>query len=319
MSDSVSKCQDVDISARDENRSGSPAFAHQDLQLEEEFYIEEIRYSDDEPESLSDNAGLPSEATDINNDELGFSVKDEPEDYTGYCEGGQMAMQIKCEISDSDNDSDLGTFLKQTTSFVPVQDGIRPKRKPKKRNRKKLSELPRIFQCDKCQKSYSDKGVLNRHMKTVHDPDRPHPSELPRPHQCPMCPKAYPTKPLLNRHIKSHTRPHISQLPRPFQCNICQKTYTEKALLKRHMKIHFKQKPDPNEIPELFDCNICSKSYTTKNSLRRHMKLHTEEKPEIPEKFECYICPRKYSSRNALTRHMKTHQGYVDYRHTKSL
>ncbi|PSN31455.1 hypothetical protein C0J52_19055, partial [Blattella germanica] len=79
------------------------------------------------------------------------------------------------------------------------------------------SQTPnRPFQCKICNKSFTRKNNLNRHM-IIHTSNRPF--------QCEICNKSFTRKSDLNRHMITHTS------KRPFQCEICSKSFTLKSNL----------------------------------------------------------------------------------------
>ena len=109
------------------------------------------------------------------------------------------------------------------------------------------------FTCETCQKSFSQKCSLNRHIKTVHDKIKDF--------ECQICIKRFSTKTDLTRHIKT-----VHDKVRDFECHICNKTYSQKYNLENHIKIvHNKVKN--------FECNICHKKFSRKSDLQSHMNL----------------------------------------------
>lgn len=78
------------------------------------------------------------------------------------------------------------------------------------------------FECHLCQKQFSKKYYLNRHIKT-HD-------RLPST-VCYICGKSL--KSAMNLHMKA-----VHENYRPFRCDICDKTFREKNRLRLHMMVH---------------------------------------------------------------------------------
>ncbi|PSN31453.1 hypothetical protein C0J52_19055, partial [Blattella germanica] len=135
------------------------------------------------------------------------------------------------------------------------------------------SQTPnRPFQCKICNKSFTRKNNLNRHM-IIHTSNRPF--------QCEICNKSFTRKSDLNRHMITHTS------KRPFQCEICSKSFSQKSYLSTHVITHISNCS--------FPCDICSKSFTRKDSLSAHMFTHTSNRP-----FQCEICNKSFTQKSDL-------------------
>ena len=124
------------------------------------------------------------------------------------------------------------------------------------KKRKKLT-------CYLCNKSFSRKEHLTRHLKSVHFKEKPY--------QCPHCEKRFAEKSNLKRHVRTHTG------EKSHPCFLCKKSFTRNDSLKKHVQeVHTKSKS--------FVCVICEKSYTQKNNLFRHMRTtHFKEKYDCPK------------------------------------
>ena len=68
------------------------------------------------------------------------------------------------------------------------------------------------YQCNVCQKEFSQAGDLKRHMLT-------HTGE--KPHQCNVCQKAFS----LARNLRQHMLTHAGD--KPHTCNVCQKAFSQ--------------------------------------------------------------------------------------------
>ncbi|XP_069470648.1 zinc finger protein 528-like [Ambystoma mexicanum] len=109
----------------------------------------------------------------------------------------------------------------------------------------------RMFSCTQCDKSYSMKGELIRHMIT-HSGVRPYP--------CTECGKSFFQMPHLIRHQTTHSG------EKPFTCTFCHKRFNRKDYLNAHRRIHTGERP--------YKCTECEKSYTWKGELNQHLKKH---------------------------------------------
>ena len=77
------------------------------------------------------------------------------------------------------------------------------------------------YNCDKCGKSYSQKGTLTKHIQSVHEHIR---------YKCDKCDKTFSLKTVLKAHIQS-----VHDNFR-YKCEKCDKNFTRKDNLNFHMK-----------------------------------------------------------------------------------
>ena len=92
--------------------------------------------------------------------------------------------------------------------------------------------------CENCDKTFRDKAMLTRHIKSVH-------YEF----TCQYCEKSFKYKYNLTVHMNS-----INLLIKNVKCENCDKTFRDKGMLRRHIKsVHSK-----------FMCQYCDKSFQDK-------------------------------------------------------
>ncbi|XP_056640388.1 gastrula zinc finger protein XlCGF28.1-like isoform X1 [Diorhabda sublineata] len=139
----------------------------------------------------------------------------------------------------------------------------------------------KLFECNVCLKSFSQKSYLSRHFLS-------HTGE--KPFKCDICLKTFSQKSHLNVHLLIHTG------EKRFKCDICLKTFSHKSNLNVHLLIHTGEKP--------FKCDICSKTFLLKSYLKIHLLTHTEEKP-----IKCDICLKTFSRKYDLNKHFLSHTG----------
>lgn len=189
--------------------------------------------------------------------------------------------------------------------------------------------------CTKCDKSFSKREYLSKHMRVEHNlelekikPGRvplilkmPTGENDPRPYKCDQCEKEY----IKSKHLSRHRRIHLKQycneckvpittnypehmlkmhnyeIPRPFECpnEKCKKTFRTRANLSAHMRIHRVEN-------RTYKCTVpmCPKSFFFSTDLRKHMKSHSLERSVI-----CDICGDALKTSDTLKSHMRIHTG----------
>ena len=141
------------------------------------------------------------------------------------------------------------------------------------------------YNCDRCEKSYSCKNHLDRHIKSVHENVR---------YNCDLCDKSFSAKTPLNRHIKS-----VHENVR-YNCDLCDKSCSQKADLKAHIKsVHENVR---------YNCHDCEKSFSLKHDLKRHItSIHKNNR------HQCQKCHKSFSQKADLKAHIKIFHENVQY------
>lgn len=117
-----------------------------------------------------------------------------------------------------------------------------PKELPAKTSAKKQF---RRFYCEQCQRDFSTKTNLNRHMQS-------HAGA--KPFACTECDKSFTQKSSLKQHMFTHTG------ERPYVCEICNRGFSQCKSLVFHMRRHTGEKP--------FQCEYCLIQFRQKDALR---------------------------------------------------
>lgn len=83
------------------------------------------------------------------------------------------------------------------------------------------------FSCEFCSYKFIQHETLMKHIKAVHEVERPK-----REFKCSLCTKVLKSKASLEYHLMTHSG------ERPYACSECPKKFIRPILLKNHMKIH---------------------------------------------------------------------------------
>ncbi|CAJ1062019.1 zinc finger protein 407 [Xyrichtys novacula] len=168
----------------------------------------------------------------------------------------------------------------------------------------------RKFECNLCERSFSEKWALNNHMK-LHSGEKPYKCAWPSCHYaflnlsamkdhyrthtgeksylCDLCGFAGGTRHALTKHRRQHTG------ERPFKCKLCNFASTTQSHLSRHKRIHTGEKP--------YRCPWCDYRSNCAENIRKHI-LHTG-KHEGVKMYNCPKCPHATNSPMEFRNHLK--------------
>lgn len=101
--------------------------------------------------------------------------------------------------------------------------------------------------CHLCDKTYSNKAHLSRHMQN---------HSTVRPYKCDVCQLAFSNTGRLKRHKETHSG------VKAFKCNLCDAKLSRKDHLKRHMIIHTESRP--------YKCSLCPFTAKRIDGIKHH-------------------------------------------------
>ena len=147
------------------------------------------------------------------------------------------------------------------------------------------------FCCEICSKTFGRKEHLTRHFKDIHE--EPEEGSL---HQCGQCASSFKKEQSLKLHIR-----FVHENERNFVCDTCAKAFSQKASLDRHIA-------DVHEQSGSNACQFCEKRFYKIHALKIHERSHTDEKP-----FACSFCDKKYHRSLDRDAHERKHTGEKPY------
>ena len=169
---------------------------------------------------------------------------------------------------------------------------------------KRGHETKKIFQCDYCEKTFTDRYTVKTHTNRVHFKKKDN--------KCDSCEKAFCSKSELNWH-----REAVHVKLKNFKCEFCTKSFSLNTALKTHIsRVHEKKYK--------YECYMCNKSFVTKAHLRRHEKIphcnscgeifsdeynlwvHAKEEHDFKQDFKCEFCQMTFDEKLPARLHLES-------------
>ncbi|XP_055296965.1 zinc finger protein 845-like [Sitodiplosis mosellana] len=164
----------------------------------------------------------------------------------------------------------------------------------KKRNQKVCAK------CDDCNRTFYNKGSLQRHRENVHKIRVKNCTDADKVFECYICHKMSKTKEILRAHLLL-----IHSNGKKFKCEPCNRSFACKSGYEKHYRLtHLNVRN--------FVCEICGKSFKTSQKLKLHEYTHTKERP-----FKCSHdgCDKYFRTPSHKIHHIKTvHLGQKPFR-----
>ena len=148
-----------------------------------------------------------------------------------------------------------------------------------------ISEKEKSTYCEICDRVFSNKSSLKRHVDNVHRQIK---------FKCDKCNENFSLKENLKKHIVT------THKGKKYKCIICSKIFSRSEHLKRHNdNIHIGSK-------DYHNCESCGKSFTNSDNLKRHTYIvHYGQKD-----YNCNNCGKLFVSLQNLKRHINSiHSG----------
>lgn len=150
--------------------------------------------------------------------------------------------------------------------------------------------------CHSCEKPFSDRSDLDRHIRRAHKFVSKI-KEKNEEYSCAICEKKFNRKDSLTDHIRCiHMNEGI--------CKTCGRTFTTFNGLKKHINsMHQKHNVRIVKVLTLYTCAICNKKISSKRDLREHIDIK-----HYGQSYSCDICGRRYLSKKGYAVHKKEHE-----------
>ncbi|EGI70566.1 Glutathione S-transferase [Acromyrmex echinatior] len=202
----------------------------------------------------------------------------------------------------------------------------------------RASEVELQYKCQKCDRFYSSKKSLDRHISTHNDKE----------FKCDSCDKQFFCLDKLHKHINLH---RVKEKPKPVLCKICNKSFRKIDTMVRHLNTHKKAYPkdvfsilkeirDKRRLennPESFETSLTldeneqvthdgqfrsanngntrelRKRNNTKVELRDSDLVNSDSSDDKTESFDdaslfnCKHCSKSYRTERSLQRHLLIH------------
>ena len=169
-------------------------------------------------------------------------------------------------ISNCDLPLNLTDSKKKKALEEPALKKNLRKRKLLKENEEHSKKQKGQFGCENCNKIFSSKRGVTRHILRVHENQNAF--------KCKFCDYSSGDKSNFKKHVKSvHEKQNLSV----FKCKFCDYGSVDKRNFKKHVKlVHEKQKP-----LNVFKCKFCDYGSGDKSNFERHVKSIHEKKKTV--------------------------------------
>lgn len=109
---------------------------------------------------------------------------------------------------------------------------------------------PISLKCNACERTFTNRRSLARHVKKDH--------LMEREHVCTICDMQFFLKHYLEAHMRVHTG------VKNFRCHVCMKHYASKKSLRQHLRAHANDRK--------YACNFCELAFVQRSTLKNHIK-----------------------------------------------
>lgn len=194
-----------------------------------------------------------------------------------------------------------------------------------KQNEEKQISIPSssksTHQCSLCQKVFTTKYTLSKHLKTMHSLTTAKRKTRTTRKPAPKFENDDDTIDGIDNTIVSRSSSPAdlgqndanakeSTPTSVHKCEICSKTFTRLKYYESHSRRHIEwnDKCRKRRETKVHLCNVCGKRYPDAYSLKMHLYVHTDDRP-----LRCDICGKGFVIKPTLRNHMFIHSGEKPY------
>lgn len=191
----------------------------------------------------------------------------------------------RCHITPANNEP---SSPKEGSSQSRTNDKTRVCSNCQKQTESKNNQLPKAYQCIKCQQSFLSENEIQAHVAT-------HILNESNVHECRLCWKNFDTPARLQCHLIEHS----FDQGKPFECYVCNKVLTSSATIQQHVLEH-------SVGSRKYSCASCSNVYFFSAELENHKLTHHSHvaTSPTPSPCRCPVCGIVYENSAILHQHV---------------
>ena len=195
---------------------------------------------------------------------------------------------------------------------------------------KRLTNIPkklekRRYSCFFCQKQFTRKGALQKHIISLHSNSMENPP-VTKCYKCKDCNEAFAWQHEAETHINiKHLAPFVASDSHPidielsieelnissvYTCEFCERCFTIPSSLHDHREV------EHGSVYE-YSCNVCEKTFVSHRQLANHKSMQSHQnaldKRDIKQLHVCKYCDKTFLHYSNMSRHVAGHQEILPY------
>ena len=207
--------------------------------------------------------------------------------------------------STSEKEASLAQITCSKTFYSPK--GIR-------KHVKVVHEGIKDFNCDQCEKAFSKRIDLERHLSTTHNNteeeidydlfdnpfvDKRKPNDDVQTYKCDLCNKIFNNSSKLSKHIII-----MHEQSEEYQCEYCDKKFSIKGTLTRHVLTEHNE-----SVSKPYPCKLCNESFLSSSRLLFHTRKYHDQN------IKCEYCAKTFGKLSDKKSHISNiHEGQSNHK-----